>query len=136
MSLIDAISASGIAMDAESLRLNTVASNLANSETTSGTEKNAYHAKMPVFQTMMINNRTGSESVRVKKIVSDKDPVKRLYDPGNPQADKDGYVFGTNVNRIEQLTDMISASQSYKADAEVANTCKEMMMNVVSMMKE
>lgn len=136
MSLIDAISASGMAMDAESLRLNTVASNLANSETTSSTEKDAYHAKMPVFQTIMVNNRADSESVRVKKITEDESAVKRFYDPGNPQADKTGYVYGSNVNRIEQLTDMISASQAYQADTQVANTCKEMMMNTISMMKE
>lgn len=136
MSLLDAITVSGMGMDAQSLRLNTVASNLANIQTTSGTEKDAYHAKLPVFQTMMLGSNKPGQGLRVEKIVDDKTPVQKIYEPGNPQADKDGYVYGTNVNRIEQLTDMISASQSYQADVEVAGTCKDLLMKTVAMMKE
>jgi flagellar basal-body rod protein FlgC len=136
MSLIDAIVSSGTGMNAQSLRLNTVASNLANVETTSATPQKAYHAKMPVFQTIMLNEKSATEGVRVLKVEDDKTPVQKIYDPGNPQANKDGYVYGNNVNRIEQLTDMISASQSYQADAQVANTCKALLMNTISMIKE
>lgn len=136
MSLINAIMSSETGMTAQSLRLNTVASNLANINTTSNSSDNAYHTKMPVFQSMVLDEKTASQGVRVLKVMDDKSPVQKFYDPGNPQADKKGYVYGSNVNRMEQLTDMISASQSYQADAQVANTCKELLMNTIAMIKE
>ena len=136
MSLLDAIMSSQTGMTAQSLRLNTVASNLANINTTSSSPDQAYHAKMPVFRNIMIDQKSQAQGVQVSKIVDDESPVEKIYDPGNPQANEEGYVYGNNVNRIAQITDMISASQSYQSNSQVANTCKELMMNIVSMMKE
>lgn len=136
MSLLDAITSSETGMSAQSLRMNTVASNLANINTTSSVEKNAFHAKLPVFKTIMLDQKTGAQGVQMLKVIDDKTAVEKRYDPGNPQAGKDGYVYGTNVNRIEQLTDMISASQSYQADVEVANTCKQIEMKMIDAIKD
>jgi flagellar basal-body rod protein FlgC len=136
MSLINAIMSSETGMTAQSWRLNTVASNLANINTTSSSPDAAYHTKMPVFQSMVLDEKTASQGVRVLKVMDDQSPVQKFYDPGNAQADKNGYVYGSNVNRMEQLTDMISASQSYQADAQVANTYKELLMNTIAMIKE
>lgn len=135
MSLFDAINAAGSGMFAQSVRLNTTASNLANIDTTSATEKDTYHAKMPVFKSIVLNHENATQGVDVLKISESKAPVERFYQPGNPQADKDGYVYGSNVNRIEALTNMISASQSYQADTQIANTCKDLLMNTVAMIK-
>lgn len=137
MSLINAIMSSETGMAAQSLRLNTIASNLTNINATSGSPDEAYHARTPIFQTIMLDQKSAAEGVRVLKVTQDdSSPVKKVYDPGNPQANKEGFVYGSNVNRIEQLTDMLSASQSYQADVEVANTCKTLMMNTISMLKE
>lgn len=136
MSLLDAILSSATGMQAQSLRMNTVASNLANVDTTSSTAEGAYHAKMPIFQSMVLNANSQAQGVTVSRVEEDKSPVSMFYDPGNPEANKDGYVYGTNVSRLEQMTDMLSASQSYQADNQVANTCKELLMNTISMMKE
>ena len=136
MSLVDAISAAGMGMTAQSVRLNTVASNLANIDVVAGTEKDAYHAKEPVFKTIMLANTDGSEGVSVEKVITNTDPAKKMYEPGNPIADQQGYVYGSNVNRVGALTNMLSASQSYQADASIANTCKDLLMDTIRSMKE
>lgn len=134
MSLFDALNTAKSGMIAQSVRLNTTASNLANVDTTSATEKDAYRAKSPVFKALLMDN--GTEGVEVKTIDESQAPVQRFYQPANPQADEHGYVYGSNVNRIEQLTEMLSASQSYQANTQLAGTCKGLLMNVVSMIKE
>lgn len=135
MSLVDAISTVSLGMSAETVRLNTVASNLSNINVTARTEKAAYHAKAPVFKSIMINEANQSEGVGIKEIVTDTTPAKKMYEPGNPQADENGYVYGSNVDRVSALTNMISASQSYQADVSVANTCKELLLDTISTFK-
>lgn len=135
MSLVDAISSAGMGMTAQSVRLNTVASNLANLDVVSSSPQNAYHGREPIFKSLLINSSDGAQGVKVDKIATDNAPPKKIYDPGNPNADKSGYVYGSNVDRVSALTNMLSASQSYQADVSVANTCKELLMDTIDTMK-
>jgi len=109
------------------LRLNTVSSNLANSQTMSATEKDAYRSRQPVFQTVLddVNNKDGSK-IKETQIVESDASIPMQYMPNHPLANKDGYVFGSNVNVIEEMTNMMSASRSYQNNTEMMNTSKEL----------
>ena len=127
---------SGSAMSAQSVRLNTTASNLANANTVASSPDAAYRSRQPVFQTVM-NNSAGaaapeSAGVRVAGVVEPSAEPARLYDPGNPMADKDGYIYMSNVNPVDELVNMISASRSYQSNVEVLNTSKELLMRTLS----
>jgi flagellar basal-body rod protein FlgC len=133
----------GSGLSAQSVRLNTVASNLANADSVSGDPSTVYKARHPVFEAVKASvaaqalNSAGGVSlstnqsdaaVRVRGIVeSTADPTER-YEPGNPLANADGNVYSPNVNVIEEMTDMISASRAYQNNIEVMNTSKEMML--------
>lgn len=122
------IAASG--MMAQSTRLNTIASNLANAESIAGNEKDVYKAKRPVFQAIM-NEKLEPSGVKVMGITESQAPAQMIYEPGNPMADKDGYIYKSNVNTVEEMTDMISASRSYQNNIEVMNTVKQLMLNTL-----
>lgn len=131
MSIMNIFNISGSAMNAQSVRLNTTASNLANAESVSSSEAGAYRARQPQFETLM-NNFTGEvKGVAVTDIVKSEAPVMKQFSPGNPLADKDGYVFRSNVNVMEEMANMISASRSYQNNVEVMNTSKQMMINTL-----
>jgi flagellar basal-body rod protein FlgC len=124
----------GSGLSAQSVRLNTVASNLANADSVSGDPATVYKARHPVFQAVHSALRSangmqnGGAAVRVSNIVqSDAPPVMR-HDPGNPLADADGNVYAPNVNVIEEMTDMISASRAYQNDVDVMGTAKDLML--------
>lgn len=121
----------GAGMSAQSVRLNTTASNLANAESISGDPNTVYRAKHPVFTVAQTpNGATGPEStsVQVAGIVeSTAAPMKR-YDPGHPLADTQGFVYAPNVNTVEEMVDMISASRSYQNDVEVMKTARDLML--------
>ncbi len=136
MSMFRIFDISGSAMSAQSVRLNTTASNLANANTVASSADAAYRSRQPVFQTVM-NNSAGaaapeSAGVRVAGIVETSAEPARLYDPGNPMADKDGYIYMSNVNPVDELVNMISASRSYQSNVEVLNTSKELLMRTLS----
>jgi flagellar basal-body rod protein FlgC len=127
----------GSGMSAQSVRLNTVASNLANADSVSGDPNTVYKARHPVFQAVHAAvggpNTTGidaasSASVRVKGIVQSNALPTERYDPGNPLADEHGNVYAPNVNVIEEMTDMISASRAYQDNVEVMNTSKDLLL--------
>jgi flagellar basal-body rod protein FlgC len=135
------IAASG--MSAQTVRLNTTASNMANADTTAGSEAEAYKARRPVF-TASSENRTGlgggfgsqdpsGFGVMIQDIVESQAPVTKAYEPNNPQADEQGYVFYSNVNTVEEMADMISASRSFQMNVEMMNTTKSMMQRLLSM---
>ena len=123
----------GSGMSAQSVRLNTVASNLANAESVSGDPSTTYKARHPVFEAVRANvaaGRTGGaeSAVRIKGVVeSDAAPTAR-YEPGNPSANADGYVFAPSVNSLEEMVDMISASRAYQNNVEVLTTSKELLL--------
>ena len=121
----------GSALSAQSVRLNTVASNLANANTVSGDKENVYKARYPVFETVIAGvgrDAGATASVRVTEVIeSEKAPLAR-YEPGNPVADADGFVYAPDINPVEQMVDMISASRSYQNSIEVMNSSKEMLL--------
>jgi flagellar basal-body rod protein FlgC len=124
----------GSGMAAQSVRLNTVASNLANAESVSGDPKTAYKARHPIFEAVQAQVAAGQKgmdsgaAVRVREITEDQSMPEARYQPGNPLANKDGYVFAPNVNAVEEMVDMISASRSYQNNVEVMNTSKELLL--------
>lgn len=122
----------GSAMNAQMLRMNTTASNLANADTVSGTEAGAYRARSPVFSTVMAD-AANAGGIDVNGISESQAPVPKRYEPGNPMADKDGYVFGSNVDPIEEMANMISASRAYQSNAEVFNTTKTLMLRTLQL---
>jgi flagellar basal-body rod protein FlgC len=121
----------GSALSAQSVRLNTVASNLANANTVSGDKDSVYKARYPVFETVIAGvgrDAGATASVRVTEVIeSEKAPLAR-YEPGNPVADADGFVYAPDINPVEQMVDMISASRSYQNSIEVMNSSKEMLL--------
>ena len=125
----------GSAMNAQMLRLNTTASNLANANTVSGTEQGAYRARQPVFSTIL--DGAGSPEavggVSVPEVVESLAPVPKRYEPGNPMANAEGYVYASNVNEVEEMANMISASRSYQSNAEIFNTTKTLMLRTLQL---
>jgi flagellar basal-body rod protein FlgC len=124
----------GSGLSAQSVRLNTVASNLANADSVSGDAASVYKARHPVFQAVHAALHAGARAadsasaVRVSQIVQSNAPPVMRHDPGNPLADADGNVYAPNVNVIEEMTDMISASRAYQNDVEVMGTAKDLML--------
>ena len=122
----------GSALQAQSVRLNTVASNLANADTVAGTPDTVYKARMPVFETEL-NAATEQAGVRVSEIVQSTEEPTRIHRPGHPDADEQGYVYATNVNPVEEMVNMISASRSYQTSAEVLNTGKDLILKTLEL---
>ena len=132
MDLFRLFDIAGSAMSAQSARLNTTASNLANANTVAGSEAEAYRSRQPMFQAVL-DEQAGHASVKVTGIVESQQPVSRLYDPGHPSADGEGYVYLSNVNQVDEMVNMISASRSYQNTIEVLQTSKELMLRTLSL---
>jgi len=136
MSFFNIFDVAGSGMSAQTIRLNTVASNLANADTLSSSEANAYRAKEPVFEVMYdaaLGKGSSINGVRVNSIKESTAPIQSRYMPGNPLADERGYVYSSNVNTIEEMVNMISASRSYQNNVEVMNTSKEMLLRTLTL---
>lgn len=134
MGLLANFNISGSAISAQSTRLNTVASNLANVETIASSEAEAYRSRQPVFQALIGNQgRPGEVGVNMLGIVESQRGVERRYDPGHALANEEGYVFGSNVNPIEEMANMISASRAYQNNVEVLNTSRDLLMRALSL---
>lgn len=132
MSLFNVFQVSSSAMNAQSMRLNTVASNLANADSIVSSDGRPYRAKQVVFEaTPMGANGEMSQGVRVREIVDSAAPPRMVYDPKNPAADGKGYVAFPNVDVVEEMTNMISASRSYQTNVEVMNTAKTLLLRTL-----
>ncbi|MBL8449105.1 MAG: flagellar basal body rod protein FlgC [Dechloromonas sp.] len=132
MSLFNVFHISSSAMTAQSMRLNAVASNLANADSIVSSDGRPYRAKQVVFEAVPVAGASdGARGVRVRQVVEDAAPPRMVYDPKNPAADEKGYVAFPNVNVVEEMTNMISASRSYQSNVEVMNTAKNMMMRTL-----
>jgi flagellar basal-body rod protein FlgC len=136
MSLFNVFTIAGSGMSAETLRLNTTASNLANANTVSSSIDQTYRSRQPVFATML--DEAGRQSnaaagVEVLGIVESEEPLKMQYQPDHPMADEKGYIYMPNVNVVEEMANMISASRSYQNSVEVANTAKQLAMRVLQL---
>lgn len=137
MSMFSIFNVSGSAVSAQAQRLNVVASNLANADTVAGPDGQAYRARQVVFQTVLMDQAGASSGasagVEVAQVVEDETPGRRVHDPSHPQADADGYVTYTNVNPVEEMVNMISASRSYQNNVDVMNTAKTLLQKTLQM---
>lgn len=133
MSLYSIFDIAGSAMNAQNIRLNTTASNLANVDTVSSTQETTYRARQPVFAEMMKNFNDEHNGVQVLGIVESNEPLRSEYNPNHAMANSDGYIYRPNVNAIDEMANMISASRSYQTNVEVLNTAKQMMMKTLAL---
>ncbi|PWV63322.1 flagellar basal body rod protein FlgC [Plasticicumulans acidivorans] len=138
MSLFNIFNISGSALHAQSVRLNTTASNLANADSVSSSVNAVYRARQPVFETLLDDSSGGSgddavAGVGVAGIVESHTPLEREYRPNHPLADRDGYVWVPNVNPVEEMANMIEASKSYQTNVEVADASKQMLMRTLAL---
>ena len=134
MSLMNIFNVAGSAVSAQSQRLNVVASNLANADTVAGPDGSAYKARQVVFQTVaagVAGRADGAAGVRVSTIAEDASPGRRVHDPRHPGADAEGYVTYSNVNPVEEMVNMISASRSYQNNVEVMNTARSLLLKTL-----
>ena len=132
MSMLNIFNVSGSAASAQSQRLNIVASNLANADTVAGPDGQAYKARQVTFQTTLLG-QAGVAGVTVSNIGEDQTPGRRTHDPKHPSADAEGYVTYSNVNPVEEMVNMISASRSYQNNIEVMNTAKSLMLKTLQL---
>jgi flagellar basal-body rod protein FlgC len=136
MSLYNIFDISGSGLKAQSVRLTTTASNMSNANVVTRTPNETYRPRYPVFKSIMADtnqvfNDKGTRKVAVDGIFeSTNNPIKR-YEPGNPLADDKGYVYAPNVNMVEEMANMVSASKSYQMNVEVMNTSKQLMLRTL-----
>ena len=144
MSLASVFNIAGTGMSAQSTRLNTISSNIANAETVSSSIDQTYRARHPVFATMFQSSQQGSDSlfadqdqsgagVQVLGVIEDQSSLTPRYEPNHPAADANGYVYYPNVNVVEEMADMISASRAFQTNVEMMNTAKQMMQRVLTL---
>jgi len=140
MSLSSIFDISGSGMNAQSVRLNTTASNIANAQTASSSSGEVYRSRQPVFRTIYNNANQdpygldkGKAGVEVAAVVESQAPLQKRYEPHHPEAGEDGYVLYPNVNVVEEMTNMISASRSFQVNVEVMNSAKQMMQRVLTL---
>lgn len=138
MALSNIFNISGSAMTAQSVRLNTTASNLANAQSVSSSEGETYRAKKPIFQAMLETQQSmgmQGQGVNVTEIIESDAPLRMEYEPSHPMANEEGYVFYPNVSVVEEMADMISASRSFQINTEVMNTAKQMLQKTLTLGK-
>lgn len=135
MSMFRVFDTIGSAMSAQTLRLNTTASNMANVDSVSSSIDQTYRARHPVFAAVFDQSRLDDATVgvEVKGIVESQAPLRQVYNPDHPMADDNGNIFMPNVNVVEEMTNMMSASRSYQSSIEVANVAKQLAMRVLTM---
>jgi len=145
MSLSSVFNIAGTGMSAQTTRLNTVASNIANAETVSSSMDQTYRARHPVFATMYQNSQGQTDNslfqsqdgagagVQVMGVVEDPSNLEARYEPNHPAADANGYVYYPNVNVVQEMADMISASRSFQTNADIMSTAKTMMQKVLTL---
>lgn len=141
MSLYNIFNVSGSAMSAQTVRLNTIASNIANADSVASSTGETYKARHPVFATIIndsISSGNGNDAnsaggVRVTGIVESQADAVARYQPENPLADEDGYVYAPNISLVEEMANMISASRSYQSNVQVANMTKSLLTRTLSL---
>lgn len=126
----------GSAMTAQTVRLNTISSNLANAQSASGTEADTYRARKPVFSAI---SQTGNGDqmpgarVQVLDVIQSTEPLRKTYEPGHPMANEQGEVFYPNVNPVAEMTDMMSASRAFETNVEVLSRVKSMQQSLLKL---
>jgi flagellar basal-body rod protein FlgC len=140
MSMDNIFGIAGTALNAQLTRINATASNLANVGTVSTSEQEAFRAKRPIFKALMSSEMTNSGAqyvggVKVSRMVDDAAPPRRVSDPKNPMADKEGYVYQSNVSEVTEMVEMMAAARSYQNNVEVINTARQLMMRTLDISK-
>jgi flagellar basal-body rod protein FlgC len=130
MSLFNIFTVSGSAMSAQAQRLNATASNLANADSATSASGEAYRAKQVVFEAVPTNG--AGTAVKVREVIEDPSPLKQVYDPKHPMADEKGYVAMPNVNVVDEMVNMLSASRSYQTNVETMNAAKSLLMKTLT----
>ena len=134
MGLFNVFDVSGSAMNAQTVRLNTVSSNLANADSVSGNPDQVYKAKSPIFETLLKQeSNSNAVGVKVKQVVETDAPPLVRYEPNHPLADALGNVYSPNINTVEEMANMMSASRSYQNNVEVFNTTKQLLLATINM---
>jgi len=133
MSNLPIFDVAGSAMTAQSVRLSTIASNLANADSVSGDPNAVFRAKQPVFSTEAVAGNPALAGVRVTEVGESTAAALKRYEPGHPLADAQGYVYAPDIDPVAQMVDLISASRSYQANVEVFNSAKELAMATLNM---
>ncbi len=144
MSMLKIFDVASSAISAQSQRLNVVDSNLSNADTVAGPDGTPYKARQVVFQTALVGSRdafnpvadrmdAASAGVRVSTITESDVPGRRVHDPRHPSADAEGYVTYSNVNPVEEMVNMISASRSYQNSVEVMSTARSLLQKTLQM---
>ena len=128
MSSFSIFQVAGSAMAAQSVRLNTVSSNLANADVVAARPEDTYKARVPVFEA-----KVDGQGVNVREVVESADQPLKRYQPGHPLVDEQGYVYAPNVSVVEEMANMISAARSYQSNLEAVNTAKSLMLNTLKM---
>ena len=140
MALDNIFGIAGSALNAQTVRMNATASNLANASTVASSDKEAFRGKRVTFKTIMETLPNGNDlankgGVKVSAISDDPKSISRMSDPGNPAADKDGYVYLSNVNEMSEMVEMMAAARSYQNNVEVVNTARQLMMRTLDIIK-
>lgn len=139
MSLFSIFNVAGSGMAAQSVRLNTVASNLANADSVASTPEAAYRSREPLFSAVQQQvggaNKAQAEGVRVVGVTESQAAIPSRYEPGNPMANADGYVYSSNVNPVDELVNMISASRSYQNNVEVMSSTRQLLQKTLDLGK-
>jgi|TARA_R110000772_G_scaffold48088_2_gene109700 flagellar basal-body rod protein FlgC len=136
MSLFNIMAVSASALEAQSVRLNTISSNLANSQVVSSTPEGAYQARYPVFETLLqdgLGDAEGAAGVRVAEIVESQLPPRQEFSPSHPLANEEGYIYRSNINPVDEMANMISASRSYQSSIEAMNTAKQLIQRTITL---
>ncbi len=133
MSLFSVFDIAGSALSAQSQRLNVVASNLANADSAVSANGAAYRAKQVVFSASPLARQMQGMGVQVAKVMDDPSPARLVYNPQHPMADGSGYVTMPNVNVVEEMTNMISASHAYQTNLDMMNTAKNLMVKSLAL---
>lgn len=132
MSMFSIFSVAGSAISAQSKRLNVVASNLANADAVAGPDGQAYKSRQVVFETMPMGTDAAA-GVKVNAVRESTEPGRKVFEPTHPAADDQGYVTHSNVNPVEEMVNMISASRSYQNNVEVMNTAKTLLLKTLQL---
>ncbi|PIT82037.1 flagellar basal body rod protein FlgC [Limnohabitans sp. 15K] len=140
MSMDNIFGIAGTALNAQLTRMNATASNLANAGTVATSEKDAFRGKRPVFKALVEEQMTNAGAayvggVKIDRMVEDTVPPRRVSDPKNPMADKDGYVYQSNVSEVTEMVEMMAAARSYQNNVEVINTARQLMMRTLDIAK-
>ena len=130
----------GTALTAQTIRMNTTASNLANAGSISSTEEEAYRTKRPVFRALVEQSDLNPGfnvlgGVKVKEVVDTTDPVRKVHDPSNPEANEEGFVYLSNVNEVTEMVEMVAASRSFQNNVEVVTTARQLMRRTLDITK-